>query len=48
MYKDKVTGKPKGECTVTYDDPDAARSAITWFNGKLILRTSNVFTDELV
>lgn len=34
MYKDKVTGKPKGECTVTYDDPDAARSAITWFNGK--------------
>lgn len=36
MYKDKMTGKPKGECTVTYDDPDAAKSAITWFNRKEI------------
>ena len=33
MYKDKSTGKPKGECTITYDDPDAAKSAINWFDG---------------
>lgn len=34
MYKDKNTGKPKGEATVTYDDQNAARSAISWFDGK--------------
>lgn len=33
MYKDKVTGKPKGEATVTYDDSLAAKSAISWFDG---------------
>lgn len=35
MYKDKITGKPKGEATVTYDDANAARSAIDWFDGGL-------------
>lgn len=35
MYMDKATNKPKGEATVTYDDPNAARSAIDWFNGSL-------------
>lgn len=34
MYKDKNTGKPKGEATVTYDDQNAARSAIEWFDNK--------------
>ncbi|XP_044578678.1 RNA-binding protein cabeza-like isoform X3 [Cotesia glomerata] len=34
MYKDKSTGKSKGEATVTYDDQAAAHSAIEWFNGK--------------
>lgn len=34
MYKDKNTGKNKGEATVTYDDQNAARSAIDWFDGK--------------
>lgn len=34
MYKDKITGKPKGEATVTYDDANAARSAIDWFDGE--------------
>ncbi|XP_023244473.1 RNA-binding protein cabeza-like isoform X4 [Centruroides sculpturatus] len=34
IYKDKITGKGKGEATVTYDDPPTATSAISWFNGK--------------
>ena len=34
MYKDKMTGRMKGECTVTYDDPYTAQSAIKWFDGK--------------
>ncbi|ENN75446.1 hypothetical protein HUJ04_001669 [Dendroctonus ponderosae] len=34
LYKDKNTGLSKGEATVTYDDADAAQSAIKWFDGK--------------
>lgn len=34
VYKSKETGISKGEATVTYDDPSAAKSAITWFDGK--------------
>ncbi|KAK9886051.1 hypothetical protein WA026_014834 [Henosepilachna vigintioctopunctata] len=34
LYKDKNTGESKGEATVTYDDADAAQSAISWFDGK--------------
>ncbi|XP_039270894.2 uncharacterized protein LOC120345481 isoform X3 [Styela clava] len=34
VYMDKETGAPKGECTVTYDDPPSAKAAINWFNGK--------------
>lgn len=34
LYKDKQSGASKGEATVTYDDPNAARSAISWFDGK--------------
>jgi len=34
MYKDKMSGRNKGECTVTYEDVEAAKSAIDWFNGK--------------
>ena len=29
-----MTGQNKGECTVTYEDVEAARSAIDWFSGK--------------
>ncbi|UYV68396.1 FUS [Cordylochernes scorpioides] len=34
IYKDKHTGRGKGEATITYDDPPTATSAIDWFNGK--------------
>jgi RNA-binding protein FUS len=34
LYKDKATGAPKGDGTVSYDDPFSAASAVEWFNGK--------------
>lgn len=37
MYKDKATGRMKGECTVTFDDPYTAKSAIQWFDGKAFM-----------
>ncbi|GMH45915.1 hypothetical protein BSKO_13878 [Bryopsis sp. KO-2023] len=34
LYRDKQTGAPKGDCTVTYEDPYAAASAVQWFDNK--------------
>ncbi|KAJ8625560.1 hypothetical protein MRB53_034090 [Persea americana] len=34
LYRDKVTNEPKGDATVTYDDPHAAFAAVEWFNNK--------------
>lgn len=36
IYKDKITGKGKGEATITYDDPPTASSAINWFGGIIV------------
>lgn len=36
IYKDKTTGKGKGEATITFDDPPTATSAISWFDGKFL------------
>eukprot|EP00958_Prasinococcus_capsulatus_P008201 scaffold781_cov394-Prasinococcus_capsulatus_cf.AAC.24 len=32
LYRDKETGSLKGDGTVTYDDPEAAKAAVQWFN----------------
>ncbi|KAK8529178.1 hypothetical protein V6N13_102109 [Hibiscus sabdariffa] len=32
LYRDKVTNEPKGDATVTYEDPHAALAAVEWFN----------------
>ncbi|XP_050275844.1 transcription initiation factor TFIID subunit 15 isoform X3 [Quercus robur] len=34
LYHDKVTNEPKGDATVTYEDPHAAVAAVEWFNNK--------------
>lgn len=34
LYRDKVTNEPKGDATVTYEDPHAALAAVEWFNKK--------------
>lgn len=43
IYKDKITGKGKGEATITYDDPPTASSAINWFGGKIVNNQNLVF-----
>lgn len=34
LYRDKSTNEPKGDATVTYEDPYAAQAAVEWFNNK--------------
>ncbi|KAF5185633.1 Transcription initiation factor tfiid subunit, partial [Thalictrum thalictroides] len=34
LYRDKSTNEPKGDATVTYEDPHAALAAVEWFNNK--------------
>ncbi|CAO3690805.1 unnamed protein product [Rhizopus microsporus] len=34
IYMDKATNLPKGDATITYDDPPSADAAINWFGGK--------------
>lgn len=34
LYRNKETGDSKGEATITYDDSNAAKSAISWFDSK--------------
>lgn len=42
IYKNKQTGQPKGEATVTYDDEYTATSAIEWFNSELYFLTLQI------
>lgn len=34
IYRDHETNEPKGDASVMYDDAEAAKAAIKWFNGK--------------
>ncbi|GBG58823.1 hypothetical protein CBR_g224 [Chara braunii] len=34
LYRDKATNEPKGDATVTYEDPHAAAAAVDWFDRK--------------
>ncbi|XP_044491446.1 transcription initiation factor TFIID subunit 15-like [Mangifera indica] len=34
LYRDKATNEPKGDATITYEDPHAALAAVEWFNNK--------------
>lgn len=38
LYTDKDTGKPKGEATVSFDDPPSAKAAIDWFDGIIFIQ----------
>ena len=34
MYRDKASGRSKGECTVTFENPCTATCAVSWCDGK--------------
>ena len=33
IYKDKRTGRAKGDATVSYEDVETAQSAVKWYDG---------------
>ena len=34
MYLDKRTQRPKGDCTISFEEPETAQAAIRWYDGK--------------
>lgn len=36
IYTDKDSGKPKGDCTLSYDEPPCAKAAVEWFDGECL------------
>ena len=33
LYVNKQTGRPKGDCTVSYMEEETAKAAVEWYNG---------------
>ena len=47
LYRDRDTGLPKGDATVSYMDPHAAEAAVNWFNNTQFMgRTLSVSLAE--
>lgn len=44
LYRNKSTGEPKGDATVTYEDPQTATAAVKWFNGQKFKGTDNILS----
>lgn len=36
IYTDKDTGKPKGDATLSYEEPPSAKAAVEWFDGMFV------------
>lgn len=36
LYEDKDTGKPKGDATLSYEEPVCAKAAVEHFDGTMI------------
>jgi len=36
IYTDKDSGKPKGDATLSYEEPPSAKAAVEWFDGMLV------------
>lgn len=34
IYTDKDSGKPKGDATLSYEEPPSAKAAVEWFDGE--------------
>eukprot|EP00960_Hanusia_phi_P077830 768746-Hanusia_phi.AAC.2 len=41
---DKTTGEPKGDATVSYEDPNGAKGAVDWFNNKPFEGSNNTIS----
>ena len=38
IYKNKQTGRPKGDATISYEEAETAQAAIRWFHGNPYMR----------
>lgn len=46
IYTDKDSGKPKGDATLSYEDPPAAKAAVEWFDGVSLIMFAHKLCNE--